>query len=376
MISVLLSGRPSYAKLKPVLGALWRLDTDHRLEVVACAGALLHRFGRIVDQVRLDFPWLAVSTIYSAYDGSTVETSVKETASLLSSLAEHYARTKPRLVVVMADRHETAAASLAAAYQNIPVAHIQGGERSGNIDDRVRDVNTCLATLHFPATVRAHHRLSMFANAQSFVYQFGCPSIDLAKAAQQRPPAARASEFGGTGPDIDLRHPFLLLLLHPETERPEDAHEQMQIVLNACAGVNLPKLGIWPGQDAGQEGGAKAIREYRITWPSETFHMVRTIPPEAFLRLLSQTAVLVGNSSAGIREGAYIGTPVVNIGERQAYREQATNVIDVPFNVDAIRVAINAQLKLGFAPSSTLYGRGDAGERIAAKLLEHAWGRP
>lgn len=370
MISILLSARPSYAKLQPLLSELLARHAD--VEVVACGAALLHRYGKVVDQVRTDFPGLRITPLYATLDGSELVTSVKETALLMSGLADHYARTKPTLVVVIADRHETAAASLAAAYLNIPLAHIQGGEHSGNIDDQVRDVNSVLAAYHFPATDKAHHTLQVMCPRAVAIYQFGCPSLDVAKAALCLPPLWITDELGGVGPRLDLTQPFLTVLYHPETEQPAAAYEQMMVVLETCSRIPLPRLVFWPGQDAGAEGSAKAIREYLGTVKArgETWHALRTASPSAFMRLLNQTAVLIGNSSAGIREASYVGTPVVNIGSRQDGRERAENVVDCRLPLFSLEQCITRQIRQERYPSSLLYGRGDAAPRIAQKLLE------
>lgn len=368
MISLLLSARASYTKLQPVIATLFA--EGHLLEIVACGSALLHRYGSVVTQVEQDWPFITLRKIYATYEGATPETSAKEIASLLSSLTDHYSTCRPRLVVVVADRHETIAASLAAASLNIPLAHLQGGEVSGNIDDRIRDCNTILATLHFPCTARAALRVSMLAKRGSTIHHVGCPSIDLAKAALLDPPAETTLEFGGVGPIIDFRYPFALCLLHPETEHPELAGEQMACVLDALVQTDIARVVLWPGQDAGAEAGAKVIRELVQALPQQTWHLIRTIPPRRFLRVLSQATVLVGNSSAGIREGSYLGTPVVNVGPRQAGRERGPNVMDVDYDPEQITSAIQAQRSHGRYPSSTLYGRGDAGPRIA-EVLAH-----
>ena len=365
MISVVVTARPSFAKLQPLLK---KLIGRKEIEIVACASALLTRYGAVVDQIRHDFPGLPLVTIPSTLEGASLDTVAKDTGVLLASLADHFARVKPQLVVVMADRYETLAVSMAAAYQNIPVAHLQGGERSGGIDDRVRDANTQLATYHFPSTARAAIRLLGLTNDSKHIYNYGCPSIDVARAAMDDPPVT-LQELGGVGSAIDLNSPFLLLLQHPNSDNPTYAYGEMWETLYACYGIPQPLLALWPGHGAGAEASAKALRMCAQAYPSYSLHMVRTIPPQRFMRLLRQTSCLIGNSSAGIRECSYLGTPVVNIGLRQRYREQSTNVVNVPADVHLIRAAVFQQSH-HFFPSSSLYGNGTAAPRIAAKLVE------
>ena len=268
------------------------------------------------------------------------------------------------MVVVCADRHEVLAAAQAAAYSHIPLAHLQGGERTGSIDDKVRDAITQLADYHFVTTKRAAMRVYALTGAHDRVWALGCPSIDVAKHAITDPPVT-ADELGGAGAPIDLAHSFLTVLQHPNTEEAADAGRQMQVTLEAACASNLQVLVLWPGQDAGSGAMSKALRARQ-----DRVHTVRNLPPSRFLRLLTQTRCLIGNSSAGIREASYLGTPVVNVGTRQQGRERGPNVIDVDYQVADIKASIEYQAQRGRYPSSALYGRGDAGERIAEVLCE------
>ena len=142
----------------------------------------------------------------------------------------------------------------------------------------------------------------------------------------------------------------------------------MRATLEAVAEIRLPRLVLWPGEDAGHDAMAKAIRVWIADHPAQSWHTLRNLPPQRFLRLMTQARVLVGNSSAGIREGAYLGVPVVNIGSRQVGRERGPNVRDVPSSREAIWAAACEQIQHGRYARSILYGSGDAGERIAEVL--------
>lgn len=358
-IAVVITARPSYAKAKTVIQALVKRGAD--VTIFACASALLERYGKVVDVIRKDFPDVPIEEVWSTYEGATLLTSAKETGSILDGVAGQLRRTRPAVVCVVADRHEVLGAAQAAAYQHYPLAHVQGGERTGSIDDRVRDSITQLADIHCTSTERARWRVYGLTGS-SRIYNTGCPSIDLARVAQSAP-AVTIKELGGVG-CLDPEQPFLIVLQHPVTNE-ACAAQQMDATLDAILRIDLPRLVMWPGEDAGQEAMAKRIR---LEQNQGTIHTLRNLPPERFLKLLTQASVLVGNSSAGIRESAYLGVPVVNIGSRQQSRERAANVLDVGHDVSAITCAIRHQLDHGVYPSSPLYGRGDAGERIAEIL--------
>lgn len=368
-IAVVLTARPSWSKLEPVCRAL-KAKPDVELQIIACASALLERYGNVSAVVERS--GFAISErVWSVYEGESLLTSAKETGALLTELATTLFRLRPGVVLVCADRHEVLAGAQAAAYCNLPLCHMQGGERTGSIDDKVRDAITQLADYHLVCTERAKHRVYGLTGDWAHIWNTGCPSIDLAKQALSEPPVT-AEELGGAGAAIDLSRPFLVVLQHPVTSEVEDAGQQIDDTLEACVTYQrLPTLVFWPGQDA---GGGQSSKVIRASWSRHPLvHTVRNLPPLRFLRLLTQAACLVGNSSAGIRECSYLGVPVVNIGTRQTGRERGPNVADVEHwlhdPVQDISVAITSQLQHGPYQSSALYGRGDAGIGIAEVLV-------
>ena len=368
-IAVVCTARPSYAKLQPVIAALIACNTRPMLYFTS--GAVLTRFGRVVDQARTDFPDCPLREIYSELDGQTLVTSAKSAGGLLMALADAFAQDRPDIVLVNHDRREVLAVAQAAAYQNIPVAHIGGGERSGNIDDRVRDAVTQFSTYHFAATSAATLRVCGLRmghhERHAHIYCVGCPSVDVARQSLDDLPVT-LTEMGGAGAALDLNCPFLLVVQHSETEYPDAAFDQMMTTLNVVRATKYPAVVLWPGTDAGEEDTAKAIRVSTTQNPSYPMHTKRTLPPRRFLRLLRQAICIVGNSSVGIREASFLGVPVVNIGERQRDRERGDNVLDVPHQFDAITHAIMTQTTHGPWPSSVLYGDGYASQKIASIL--------
>jgi UDP-hydrolysing UDP-N-acetyl-D-glucosamine 2-epimerase len=358
-IAIVVTARPSYAKVQTVIGALVKRGAE--VHILACASALLERYGRVVDVMRKDWPDVPIEEVWSTYEGATLLTSAKETGALLSELASIVRNLQPAAVVVCADRHEVLAGAQAARYLHLPLLHMQGGERSGSVDDRVRDAITQLADIHCVCTPRAAMRVYGLTGSDQITVT-GCPSIDIAKAARDTEPVT-AHELGGAGEPIDLSKPFIVVLQHPVTDEMADAAHQMQVTLDAVREHQLPALVLWPGQDAGHDAMAKVIRM------TDGIHTVRNLPPARFLKLLTQCSALIGNSSAGIREASYLGTPVINIGSRQTGRERGPNVRDVPSGDPLATIrAIYDQVTHGPFKSSTLYGKGDSGERIAEVL--------
>jgi UDP-hydrolysing UDP-N-acetyl-D-glucosamine 2-epimerase len=363
-IAVVVTARASWTKLQTICEALQQMP-DVELQIIACASALLERYGRVVDVIKAQGFEIAAEC-WSTYEGSNLVTSAKETGALAGELASVLSRLRAGVVCVCADRHEVLGAAQAASYSHVALAHVQGGERTGSIDDKCRDAITALADYHFPCTDLAAFRVYALTGAHGRIWNFGCSAVDMAKRAISEPPVT-TQELGGAGAAINLTQPFGLILQHPVTSEADEAHAQMWETLRGSEGL-AQRITLWPGQDAGAEGISKAIREYQEQ--HGTLHTVRNLPPSRFLKLMTHCEVMVGNSSAGIRESAFLGVPVVDIGTRQFGRQRAKNVTWVPHDSAKIQQAIEQQVRAGFYPRSTLYGDGNAGQKIA-EVLRH-----
>jgi len=349
-ITVCITARASLARIRTVLENL-NGNSGVDLRVILAGGAMLHNYG----DTERDLPVPCDHRVYTALAGNTLETTAAETGLLAMRLSAIFAEERPDLVVVVADRHETLAISLAAAYQHIPLAHIQGGEHTGSIDDKVRHANSMLADYHFPATTEAANTLRQMG-VRGGIYMLGCPSIDLASESTADPQWER----------------HLVVLQHPVTDEAASAALQIDETFAAITAPEFndrPVLWLWPGQDAGSDLLAKRLREHREHDDVGGITFQRHLPAHEFLSVLRSADCLVGNSSVGLRECAYLGTPVVNIGTRQRGRERAGNVIDVTHDRYAIRSAITRQCEHGRYPHSALYGEGRSGEAIARHLV-------
>jgi UDP-hydrolysing UDP-N-acetyl-D-glucosamine 2-epimerase len=272
--------------------------------------------------------------------------------------------------VTIADRYETIATAIAAAYLNIPLVHIQGGEVTGSIDEKVRHAVTKLADLHLVSNEHAAERVRRLGEDPAAVHVTGCPSIDIAADLH----GASALDFniferyGGVGGLKELNNGYLIVMQHPVTNEHAQAYAHVTETLHAIAAIGMPTLWFWPNVDAGADGTSKAIRAYREYHDTGHIRFFKHMDSLDFLRVACNCKVLIGNSSVGIRECAYLGVPVVNIGSRQAGRDRGANVLDVGYSQDAIAQAIQAQIAHGRYAPDLLYGDGRAGERIAQLL--------
>lgn len=369
-VCVVITARPSYSRIKTALQAIVAhpgLD----LQLVVGGSALLDRYGNAVDQIERDGFTIA-ARVASVVEGDDPTSMVKTTGLGLIELSSVFARLRPDVVVTVADRFETLATAVAASYMNIPLAHVQGGELSGSIDEKVRHAVTKLADLHFAATALAAERIVRMGEDPAAVFVTHCPSIDLAAELADRPgldfdPFER---YGGVGNRLDLDDGYLVVLQHPVTTEHDAARAQVTETLHAVHATGRPTLWFWPNVDAGSDGTSNAIRAFREIECPTNLHFFKNFAPSDFLRLLCGADALVGNSSVGIRECSFLGVPTVNIGSRQQGRERGVNVIDVGYDRHEIRRAIDRHLGHGPFTPDHLYGDGRAGPRIAALLAE------
>jgi UDP-hydrolysing UDP-N-acetyl-D-glucosamine 2-epimerase len=373
-VCVVVTARPSYSRIKTALSAI-EAHPDLELQLVVAASALLDRYGTAVRTIEADGFDIA-ARVYMVLEGENLAAMAKTTGLGLLELATVFDNLKPDVVVTVADRYETLSTAVAASYMNIPVAHVQGGEVTGSIDEKVRHAVTKLADLHFVSTDKAAERVIRMGEEPAKVFVTGCPSIDLAVEVRERPAMDfdPFEKYGGVGASIDLSGGYLVVLQHPVTTEYEEAIEQALETLHAVTEVSLPTLWFWPNVDAGSDGTSNAIRSFRELHNPPNIRFFKNMEPTNFLRLLVGSRCLVGNSSVGIRECSYLGVPTVNLGSRQAGRERGRNVIDVEHRREAIVAAIRRHLDNGRYESDPIYGHGRAGERIADLLARQPLG--
>ncbi|HYN25223.1 MAG TPA: UDP-N-acetylglucosamine 2-epimerase [Pyrinomonadaceae bacterium] len=369
-VCVVVTARPSYSRIKTALKAI-EAHPDLELQLVVAASALLDRYGTAVRYMEEDGFEIA-ARVYMVLEGENLAAMAKTTGLGLLELATVFDNLQPDVVVTVADRYETLSTAVAASYMNIPVAHVQGGEVTGSIDEKVRHAVTKLSDLHFPSTEQAARRVIRMGEDPAAVFMTGCPSIDLAAEILLDPKLNfdPFKKYGGVGPLVDISDGYLVVMQHPVTTEYELARKHIHETLLAVRDVGLPALWFWPNVDAGSDGTSNGIRAFREAERPQNIHFFKNMSPTDFLRLIHNSRCLVGNSSAGIRESSFLGVPVVNIGSRQSGRDRGRNVMDVGYDGHAISMAIQNQVSNGRYSSDVLYGNGQAGQRIAQLLSE------
>lgn len=368
-ICVVVTARPSYARIKTALLAI-KNHPALELQLVVTASAVLNRYGSLPAIMEAD-GLKPTRQIYMIVEGENLVTSAKSTGLGLSELATAFDDLKPDMVVTIADRFETIATSIAAAYMNIPLVHVQGGEVTGSIDEKTRHANTKLADIHLVANESARLRVERMGEEPSRIFVTGCPSIDVARHAAASAPddiGTVLQRYGGVGAEIDPHKPYLVVMQHPVTTEFENASKHIEATIDAVDRIDSQVLWYWPNVDAGSDATSKSLRIARENNRLKTAHFYRNMNPVDFLHVLIRSRGIIGNSSVAIRECSYLGVPAINIGSRQNRRDRGRNVIDVGYDAGEITAAIKAMLGRKDIAGENIYGDGHAGERIAEVL--------
>lgn len=372
-VAVYTGSRANYSSSKTIIRAV--CDSDHLqlINIIGGAGPL-KRYG--------DLPTLMVSDglpppdyQFTSFISDEDSASMAKSCALgLLEVATVLENSKPDMLVVVGDRYDVMSAVIAGAYMNIPIVHTMGGEVTGTIDESIRHAITKFANVHLVANEDAAVRVRKLGEAPSSIYNVGCPRMDIVKEAVDS--KLLTSEifnrrYPGVGAVVDIDSPFILASFHPVTTAPSANRREVQRLLESLAVLKVPTILLWPNFDAGGGDVAKAIRTFREHVSPDWLSLHTNFSVEDYSQLLQRTVCLVGNSSSGIREAAFLGTPVINIGSRQDRRVRAENVTDISDAGD-IRIIskISELMETGKKyPSSTLYGDGRTGPRIA-KILE------
>jgi len=360
-IAIVTERRADYSRYKPIL-ELIRADPELDYKLIVTGISLLPEHGNDIDVISRDgFAIEAVLPMFHEGAPDTGAEMVRAMCRVMPALADLFEKLRPDVILSGFDIGANFAATVAGAHMNIPVAHIQGGEVTGSIDESLRHAMSKFAHLHFPATEESKQRLIRMGEDPIHIFVVGCPSLDVVLGTRVIP-----KEQVLEAHHLDAHRPYVIILQHPVTTEVEQAGRQMVETLAAVDSLNLQGVLIYPNNDAGAKRIISEINKSGIK-------IVRSLPSEGFVNLMRYAAALVGNSSSGIHETASLGVPTVNIGSRQQGRERGANVLDVGNDRDAIREALVTALhdeafKAVVSRRINPYGDGRAAVRIVQVL--------
>ena len=368
-VCVAIFSRANYGSIRKVLEEL-KKSPKINLQIIAGGSANIEKYGLISETIKKDKFYIN-EEIYFLVEGETPITMVKTTGLGMIETATALQKLKPDIVLTVGDRYETLATVVAATYMNIPVAHTMGGEVSGTIDESIRHAITKFSHIHFPANLNAKNNIIKLGENKKKVFNVGCPRIDLVKTCLKRKRDLNKTVFkNGVGEKFDLNKEFITVMQYPVTTEYGKNYKHMNEILEAVSKINLPKIIFWPNSDAGSEEISGAIREFREKNNTKNMWFVKNLEHEDFFHVLNTTSCLIGNTSAAIREGSFIGVPAVSVGSRQNGRDRGKNIINSKPNSKEIYNKILKQMKLKKRSlKSNLYGDGNASKKIV-KILE------
>lgn len=354
--------RAEYGILLPVLRAV-EASPRLRLRLFVTGVHLVKEFGETVDLIQEDGFEPAALISVSGYD--TTQALTKGVGQIIQDLASPLEEEEVDLLLLLGDRGEMLAGAVAATYLRIPVAHIHGGERSGHVDDAVRNAITRLAHVHLAATDESANRLRRMGEESWRIHLVGAPRLDAILHGDRK-------ERGEVRDALEMASdkPLILLLQHPTAKDRAQSGMLLRHSLEAALSFDAHVVAIYPNGDPGSLEMVELLREYADL---HGFPLFKSLSEAEYLDLLSAASVLVGNSSSGIIEAPSLGVPVVNVGDRQEGRERGGNVLDVPYDEREIRDAIHRALHdhsflQVVGKRENPYGDGHASERIVGIL--------
>ena len=364
-IDFVITARPSWSRVKSVIFNYIDLKGNNSIRILLVGSAISSRYGNIESQMPSGVRIESFSTQREGDDFTNITLSTLDGASVLTRF---WGNSRPDSVFIVADRVETLGASLSAAAMQIPLIHLQGGEISGSVDDKIRDTNSKLADLHLTTNEFTKNNLLKLGEDPDNIKIIGCPSIDILNSRMNlnTKPLEDSSSYGGVGSNFSTSLPFGIILFHPDTHDAVASENWSQAILDTVSSSLLNWFWFWPNPDHGSELISKIMRKARETREIQNIRFLRNLTPELFMDLTLNAKVLVGNSSYGIRESSFIGLPAINLGNRQRGRDRDVNTLDL-INAKNFASELIEWASMKF-PKSNLYGDGVAG-KSAAEIL-------
>jgi UDP-hydrolysing UDP-N-acetyl-D-glucosamine 2-epimerase len=377
-ICVVTNGRADYSHLKTLLEEL-KKRSDVQVTVVPTGMHLLSSYGHTIDDIVKDGFDIGYR-VFMEVDGRVLSTMTKSTGLGIIEFSSYFENFRPDIVVVQGDRFEAFAATAAASMMNIHVAHVGGGEVTGTIDEHLRHAMTKLSHFHFPCDEDSKKRIIAMGERPEHVFNTGGPASDLLlrtptctfpELKKRLDPYVKKKEWLR-----DLDEDFFLVIHHPVTTEFEAVHAEIEGLLNGLKRFPNKVMLLCPNIDAGAEKIVKLLKEFE-RYEDNKVGILSHVPVEDFVNVMRHSRIMIGNSSSGVREACYFGTPVVNVGNRQEGRRISENVLSVPGTEAGVAGAIEKHLQKPRAyKQEYMYGGGDAGKQISDILATIELGSP
>ena len=362
-ICVLATSRATYGYKKRIIKMIHNAP-NLELQLIVTGMHPLEEYGHSIDEIKDDGVPIAAQ-IDMMIGGDTPAAYTRSLGVEMLGLVQVFDMLKPDIVLVTGDRGEMFAGCATAAYMNIPVAHIQGGDVSGHIDGSARHVMTKLSHIHLVSCEDSAIRVKKMGEELWRIHNVGAPQLDEIVQGEKLSKKEISEMF-----NLNFEENVLLILQHPVLVENEVAAIHMKATLSAVEELELPAIIVYPNADAGNEA---IINIAKIFGKKPLIQAYRNMERKIFISLLAHVSVLIGNSSCGILEAPSFKLPAINIGNRQRGRMQAINVLNCDYDKDEILRAIHTALydeifREKLKTCVNPYGDGNSSERIVDVL--------
>ena len=366
ILDVVVTARPSWARVKYLVLNYAQMFGADNINLLLVGPSVSKRYGDLSEQLPIGLNCIQFPALYDSDELEAVALTCFEGAS---AVARHWSQRRPDCVLVVADRTETLGIAAAASLMQIPLIHIQGGEISGSIDDKIRDTNSKMADLHLTTNEFTKINLIEMGEPEHLIQVIGCPSLDVVSQVQESGGSLNFTnaDLSGVGCNFELSSNFGIIMFHPDTLNEIENLAWVKEIIESIEKSNIFWFWFWPNPDHGTSAISKEIRKSRENGKLERVKFIINLQPEIFVKLALKAKIMIGNSSFGIREASFIGLPVINLGKRQIGRQRASNVLDLDNAEQASLLfdEINKQINKTFK-KSFLYGDGNSGMKAAA----------
>lgn len=364
-ILVFLCDRANYGRLKPVIQELY-LRKNVNVEIACCGSMLLEKYGfsyKVIQNEGFKINY----KFFSEVDGANHTSMTKSIALTINDFSNVLNSSKPDKVVIIGDRYEALGAAIASSFQNITIAHIQGGEKSGSIDESIRHAITKFSHIHFPATKEAKENIIQMGENKKYIFNYGCPSADYLLKLENL--SMQPTLNYGVGAKISFDKKYLIVIYHPDTKNNNEIKPIVERLLEALSSLKIQTIWLWPNIDAGSDLISKKLRVFRERHKPQWLHLVKNLDPSLFSIILKNATCAIGNSSSFVRDTTFHGTPVVLLGSRQNGRQVGKNVTFYNNPNFSLANKIKKQINHGRYESQYIYGKQGASKKIVDKII-------
>ena len=364
IICIALTNRTNYSKLKTVLNQI-RINKNLDFFIVLSSSILLERYGNSYNDIISD-GFKIDKKIDCVLMNDSHEAMAKTIGLSIVEHATYFSWRNPDMLLIVGDRYDMLAPVISAATMNIPIAHIQGGETSGTIDNVIRHVLTKFSTLHFVSTDKSAKNLMDYGVDSKSIYNYGCPAVEYIS---QFPvgkyfDSKKLTKKFKKPIKINKDEKYFLVMVHPDTTNKYDVN--MDKVLEVISTFNMKAFIFYPNVDANNTEIVSSIAKYS----NNNFFRIRHMPLEDFIFTLAHCACMIGNSSSGIREAASFGVPVVNIGFRQKWRERNNSTIDIGNDYKLLKPSIKKCMEKTFSIEN-IYFKPGCSKNITKEIINY-----